>query len=124
MPSLALLIHLANDENGPVDVDCLRPALAWAIYLESHARRVYAPVLNPDMECARALAAKIRQGKLGDEFTVKDVYRPHWSNLTDSQKAKAAINILIDYDWLSFREEKTAGPTRTIYVVNPTVGDL
>jgi len=124
VPSLALLIHLANDEHGLVDVDCLRPALAWAIYLESHARRVYAPVLNPDMECARALGAKIKQGKLGDTFTVKDVYRPHWSNLTDAQKAKRAINILTDYDWLSSREEKTPGPTKTIYIVNPTVGDL
>ncbi len=124
VPSLALLIHLANDAHGIVDVDCLRPALAWAIYLESHARRVYAPVLNPDMECARALGAKIKQGKLGDTFTVKDVYRPHWSNLTYSQKAKTAINILMDYDWLSFREEKTSGPTKTIYIVDPTVGDL
>ena len=124
VPSLALLIHLANGERGSVNIDCVRTAIAWAIYLESHARRVYAPVLNSDMECARALAAKIQQGKLGNEFTIKQVYAPHWSNLTNSAKAKAAVDILIDYDWLETREEKTGGPIRTIFIVNPTVDEL
>ena len=88
------------------------------------AVQVYAPVLNSDMECAGALAAKIQQGKLGNEFTIKQVYAPHWSNLTNSTKAKAAVDILIDYDWLETREEKTGGPIRTIFIVNPTVKEL
>jgi len=124
IPALALLIHLANDEPGSVGVDCVKAAIAWGIYLESHARRVYAPVLNPDMEFARALATKIQQGKLGQEFTIKDVYGPHWSNLTNSHQAKAAVNILIDYDWLTAEEEQTAGRTKTTYIVNPIVGEL
>ena len=124
VPSLALLIHLANDEVGSVDVDCLKAALAWAIYLESHARRVYAPVLNPEMESARALAVKIKQGKLEQEFTIKDVYSSHWSNLTNSHLARAAVHILIDYDWLTVEKEQTDGRPKRTYIVNPTVNEL
>ena len=124
VPSLALLIHLANGEPGSVDIHCVRMAIAWSIYLESHARRVYAPVLNKDMECARALATKIQQGKLKDEFAIKDVYKSHWSNLTNSVQAKAAIDLLVDYDWLECREERTGGRIKTIYTVNPTVNEL
>ena len=124
VPSLALLIHLANGEFDSVDIDCVRSAIAWAIYLESHARRVYAPVLNPDMESAKALADKIQAGRLGKEFTIKDVYASHWSNLTKSAQARAAVNILIDYDWLTTIDKGTAGATRTTYVVNPLVSEL
>jgi len=124
VPSLALLIHLANNESGSVTYECVKTAIAWATYLETHARRIYAPALDPDMESARSLATKIQQGKLGDAFTIKDVYKSHWSNLTNSHQAKAAVNILIDYDWLSVEEEQTAGRTKTTYIVNPTVGEL
>jgi len=125
VPSLALLIHLANDESGSVGYDCVKAAIAWAKYLESHAHRIYAPVLNPDMEFARALATKIKQGKLGQEFTIKDVYGPHWSNLTNSGQARTAVDILIDYDWLTAKTESTAGAPKTTYFVNPNVqGEL
>lgn len=124
VPSLALLIHLANDDSGPVTYECAKTAIAWSEYLETHARRVYAPALHPDMESARSLATKIQEGRLGDEFTIKDVYKSHWSNLADSSRAKAAINILTDHYWLEVREEETEGRKRTVYVVNPTVSEL
>ena len=124
VPSLALLIHLANDEGGQVCYDCIKAAIGWARYLESHAHRIYAPVLDPDMEHAKALGAKIQQGKLGKSFTIKDVYSAHWSNLTNSHQARAAVNILIDYDWLSAEVEQTPGRPKTTYFVNPNLGGL
>jgi len=115
VPSLALLIHLADGHAEAVGIESLKAALVWAAYLESHARRIYAPVLDPDMESARALLDKLKQGKLQPEFTVKQVYAPHWSNLTSSIQAHAAINILADYGWLSSEVQDTAGAPKTIY---------
>ena len=76
------------------------------------------------MEFAKALASKIKQGKLGQKFTIKDVYSPHWSNLTDSGQARTAVNILVDYDWLTAEVEQTPGRSKTTYFVNPNVGEL
>jgi putative DNA primase/helicase len=44
VPSLALLIHLVDGFIGPVSAEATRKALAWACYLESHARRIYSIV--------------------------------------------------------------------------------
>jgi len=115
IPSLALLLHLANRESGQVGLECLRAALAWSVYLESHARRIYAPMLDPEMESARALLRKLKEGKLAPEFTIKQVYASHWSNLTNSAQAKAAINLLADYGWLIYNIVETGGAPKTVY---------
>lgn len=115
VPSLALLIHLANGDPESVGIESLRAALAWAVYLESHAKRIYAPVLDPDMESAKALLQKLKEGKLSDEFTIKQVYGSHWRNLTNSSQARTAINILVDFGWLTAEEMQTAGAPRTLY---------
>jgi putative DNA primase/helicase len=47
VPTLALLIHLADRVSGPVTAAATRKALVWAQYLESHARRIYGIVTDP-----------------------------------------------------------------------------
>lgn len=44
VPSLALLIHLADGGIGPVGTEPLQRAIGWAGYLETHARRIYSIV--------------------------------------------------------------------------------
>jgi putative DNA primase/helicase len=121
VPSLALLCHLAdNHEGGPVGQQSLLRALAWSEYLEAHARRIYAPALDPGM--AAAVELDKRLGDLPDPFTAKDVYRNHWRYL-DLEGTAAAIAVLVDYGRI--RGEKTAGPGRQTvrYSVNPTIRD-
>ncbi len=115
IPSLALLIHLADGKTGTVGIECLLAALAWSEYLESHARRIYAPMVDPDMESARALLQKLKEGKLESEFTIKQIYASHWSNLSTSAQARAAVNILVDYGWITAREVKTEGAPKILY---------
>lgn len=40
IPSIALLTHLADGGQGPVDVEPLQKAIGWGRYLETHARRM------------------------------------------------------------------------------------
>lgn len=57
IPTLALLIHLADTpEGGPVALTALLKACAWGEFLESHARRIYAAQTNAAMLGAVRLA--------------------------------------------------------------------
>jgi hypothetical protein len=121
IPSLALLIHLADASGGPVDRLPLERAIAWAEYLESHCRRIYAPAISPDLDAARVLSKRIRQGHVTDGFSMRDVYNAGWSGLSTRDNVAAAVAVLIDYDWIRAVEEPTSGRTRTVYRINPSV---
>lgn len=119
IPSLALLTHLADDGTAEIPVESLTKAIQWGEYLESHARRLYASAVHSDVTAGRALAKKILDGSLADGFTVKDVYRPGWSGLATSEEAQAAIELLVDLDWLEVSEIPTGGRKRTEHRINP-----
>ena len=119
-PSLALLFHLAdNPTGGPVGVESLVRALAWCDeFLESHARRLYAPALAPEMDAARELDRRL--ASLPDDFTARDVYRRGW-HLLDREGTELALSILADFGRVRSRRVESPGggrPTVT-YVVHP-----
>jgi hypothetical protein len=95
--------------------------LAWAKYLETHARRAYGSVTAISAATAMAIIAKIRSGNLKSEFRSHDVWRPAWSKLADSGAVRAALDMLVDYDWLRVRKVETVGRPAFIYVVNPKI---
>lgn len=121
VPSLALVFHLAESSGGPVTLSALERAVAWSMYLETHARRIYAPALAPDMESARALAARIKAGGIASGFALRDVYRNCWSQLATVADAEAAVRVLTDFDWLRSWQKPTEGRTRTVYEINPVL---
>ena len=121
IPSLALLIHLADDRAGPVALEAINKAVRWGQYLESHARRIYAPALAPDVSASRALGRKLLTGKLSDGFALRDVYRNKWVGLSRREEAAAAVDLLVDFDWLLMTTEPTAGRSRTRHWINPNI---
>jgi Protein of unknown function (DUF3987) len=121
VPSLALVNHLAERAEGPVDTLALVRAIVWAEYLETHARRIYAPAISPDMDAAQALSKRIKAGDVGSHFSLREVYNRGWSGLSTRDEASAAVQVLIDHHWLQQSEEPTAGRPRTLYWVNPAV---
>jgi hypothetical protein len=69
-----------------------------------------------------AIIAKIRSGDLKSEFRSHDVWRPGWSKLTDRTTVAAALDMLVNYDWLRLRiKVDTGGRPGHIYMVNPKV---
>jgi hypothetical protein len=117
VPSLALIFHLAEDKKGPVGVDALRRALAWAKYLESHAHRAYGSAIDSAVDAARAILARIRSKHLGRSFTARDVYHPRWSCLSDPDEVRAGLNLLVEYDWLTVGSTQTSGKPKVVYSV-------
>jgi hypothetical protein len=123
IPSLALLIHLADGTGREVSQQELMQACAWGDYLESHARRVYAPATRPDVTAAAALAERILAGDVRDGFSLRDVYNRGWSRLSTSQEATMAANMLEDLGWLRTVEEHTKGRNKKSYLINPLIGN-
>jgi len=95
VPSLALLIHLADGAGNPVSLAAVERACGWADYLESHPRRVYSRGLVGDYVAAHALARKILTRQVPDGFTVREVYRHHWANLSTPEETSKAVNVLL-----------------------------
>jgi hypothetical protein len=122
VPTIALLIFLADGKTGPVDEESLLKACAWSEYLESHARRVYAPAIAPSTAAAVPLAEHIKQGDLGAEFSVAQVQQKEWSSLTDNTVIVEALALLADVDWLRIIVDRnTGGRPKIRYLVNPSL---
>lgn len=117
VPSLSLICHLADGSTGPVAAASVKRAIAWAAYLETHARRAYGSVTAAEADTARAILARIQSGHLQGEFTSREVWRPGWSRLTDRPAVQAGLDMLVDYDWLIARRIETGGRPSILYRV-------
>ncbi len=121
VPSLALLFHLADGGTGPVPEGALLRGLAWADYLESHARRMYGAATGADPYPAQALAKRIRAGDVADGFALRDVYRNHWGGLATADEVRAAVEMLDGLDWLRSETEEAGGRPGTRFRISPRV---
>jgi len=124
MPSLALLIHLADIADrdaplAPVSVDAAARAAAWCEYLETHARRIYGMQAVAEVEGAATLLQKLRRGDLQSPFTARQVYRNHWSRLSTPAEVEGACGILCDHEWLRSETVRGNGRPTVTYTVNP-----
>ncbi|MGE3110104.1 MAG: YfjI family protein [Phycisphaerales bacterium] len=120
-PKLALLIHLAEGRSGPVGLESLERSIGWSTYLESHARRVYSQMIDPDLAAAKSLAGKLVAGDIKGEFALRDIYRKGWTGLASEEDARGAVEYLIDFGWLAEGRRETAGRTASVYFVNPKI---
>ena len=132
MASLSVIFFVVDMMNGqPYEsVQLIHTARAAAIveYLESHARRVYDSFSGSDRKEAVALLKKIKQGRLGKQFTVAEVYNRRWSLLQDKEKALKAVNDLEELGWL-VRENRQAkgdkgGRPSLLVHVNPKIDEI
>ncbi|MBM81276.1 MAG: hypothetical protein CMJ78_11880 [Planctomycetaceae bacterium] len=118
IPTLALLVHLADSLTSPVSLCSLNKALSWGEYLESHLPRIYGALGTNGVTPANALASKLIEGKLEARFCLRDVYRKGWSGLSRDE-AEASIEVLINHDWLAKMElDSRSG---SVFKINPKI---
>jgi len=108
-PKLALVLHLAAGKTGPIGKHAAHRANFWTIYLEAHARRLYHTATNRAMQCAVALANKLKAGQLKDGFTRSDVLIKEWASLRTAEEVATALTVLRDMNWLTAIEDRRTG---------------
>jgi hypothetical protein len=120
---IALTLHLAGGNVGPVQADSALRAAAWCQYLAGHARRVYALADVARTSAAQSLARRLAAGSLQNGFTVRDVVRKGWSGLTAHRDVEAALAALEDFGYVSSHERDEAIGRPTVrYSINPAIG--
>ncbi len=118
---LALLCHLIDspkDQCG-VSLNSTLRAIAWAEYLETHAKRLYAFAENPEITRARALLDRIEAGDVpDDECTQRDVYRKQWTRLRTVEEVADAVQALTAFGWvrLEHRENGNGRPSDVLRI--------
>lgn len=123
IPSLALLIHIAEFQTGSVSKNALERAICWGDYLASHARRIYASATISTMAPGNLLAAKIQHGHVADGFTLRDIYDHHWSGLKEKAQVQEAAQRLCELGWIREEKVSTGGRPTSVYSINPQVHD-
>lgn len=126
MPSLALIDHLVAIADGAsgvqVTLASAEKAAGWCEYLESHARRVYGLTGNIVQRVASELAKRIKNKKLADGFTVREVYRKGWHLLDNKETVKTACDELVEAGWLIQYAIPIEGrQPKEAYLINPKI---
>lgn len=130
--ALSLIFHLVDCASfgsyGPIRAQSAQRAVAWCEFLEAHARRCYGLLADDGLRSAQALADKLRQSKLSNGFTARDVRRNQWRYLTTDEAVQAALSWLEDEGWLQANEVGGSGPgsgRRTSrYNINPKIEEM
>ena len=122
VPALALICALADGEHGAVSAVSLRRALAWAKYLESHARRAYGSVVAGETIAAKLILNRLRNRNLPSPFTQRDLSLKSWAGLTDAKLVADALLLLCEHRWLrrTKRKPETGRPTSD-YEAHPSI---
>jgi putative DNA primase/helicase len=119
IPALALLFHLLDGHSGSVCEDCLDRAVAFAYYLKKHADRIYASVSGHDHAAVRMLAERLLNDQLPDGFTCRTLTLKGWAGLSTKEQAQAAIDALVEYNWLIETEIRSGGRPTVKYALSP-----
>jgi hypothetical protein len=121
VPGLALINHVADNGEGPVSQHALLRALAFARYLESHARRLYGSSSEMELGAAKEILKHIRRNDLKEPFTAREVHQRGWSQLTEHEQVTAGLRLLVDLDYLAVTERggPQVGRPKITYRINP-----
>jgi hypothetical protein len=114
---LALVLHLADDKQGPVSADTLAMALNWCDYLEGHARRIYSPATDNGLTGAHLILK--RRSDLAEPFTARELYRRCWVGLSDPDAVQEALDVLAEHRYLDASNSASGGRPTVIYAWGP-----
>jgi putative DNA primase/helicase len=124
VPTLALINHIADGDEGAVSQRSLVRALSFTVYLESHAKRIYCSSSEGEVLAATAIRKHIRNGDLADGFSARDIHQRGWAQLTERDQVGLGLNLLVELDHL-MAVDSARGPQggrpRVTYAINPGV---
>ena len=128
--SIALILELVksaliNIQSSEVSATSFRQAILWCEYLEAHAWKVYGSTEVPLSDLIKKIIDKIREGKLKDGFTLRDVYHgKHWAGLSDAKQVQRVCDFGVAHGLLTKTTELTQGkPIERYHIANKNILD-
>jgi len=120
VPSIALVLHLASGDRGPVSVKAASTAVRWSEYLESHAHRVYCIATAPERQAALPLLRRLIDWPKDKPIRVREVQKYGWTFLSDTDSIERALDLLIDCGWVrAIAIKPSTGRPTTEFVLHP-----
>jgi len=123
--SLALLCHLIGGGTGPISLDATLRALAWAEFLEEHAKRIYLSGAD-EYAAAKVLLSRIKSGDVKSGTTVRDIADHAWTRLRTPDDVRTAAAKLSHLGYLKVVEHRPGpgskgGRPSVSIMVNPSL---
>ncbi len=120
VPSIALVLHLASGDLGPVSGEAAATAVRWSEYLESHANRVYSIATAPERQAALPLLRRLIEWPADKAIRVRSIREHGWASLSDTDSIEGALDLLIDCGWVqAFEIKPTTGRPTTEFFLHP-----
>lgn len=122
---LAIALHRLNEVctdtiEEKIQLKTLEAALQAQKYYLAHARRCYDSIAGGAVSDAEVILNLIRERRLPQRFKAQDIYHQGLGGLSDSVRARAALDLLQDYGWIvSELEGGITGRRHEFWVVHP-----
>ena len=122
VPSIALLLHLASGQRGPVSGMATSSAIRWSEYLESHAQRLYAVATSPQRQHSGPLLRRLIAWPNDRPIRAAVIAKRGWSGLTSTEVVKETLELLAEAGWvqaIKAKPTKSGGRPTTTWIVHP-----
>jgi len=125
MPRLALNYFLTETSAkamycAALPIESVNSAIAWCEHLESHARKVWAGVIDQSFHPTSAFAERIEKNQITDGMSLRELQQSKWRDLKDVESVEIAAQKLESLGWIKIVIHNDTGgrPSRTIEI-NP-----
>ncbi len=124
MPRIALTYFLIEASVGSISeqqipLEAVEFAIEWCKHLEAHAKKLWAPSIDPAMLPSAKLAEKVLSGKVVDGMEVSAIQQKKWSKLTTTDQVDLAVSQLEEWGWLKRFTRDTGGRPSPCVRINP-----
>ena len=76
--------------------------------------KTYGDEVSPDIQNAKQILRWVKDGTLGREFTLRDIYRPQRAGIRDKETAHRGVDVLVDFGWIRRCDRRLgSGQTRS-----------
>lgn len=127
LPKIALILELTERAatgdwaRRGISLNNVMLAAEWMDLMEHHARRMYASSEKSEIKAAKRILREYQDGSIDQGFTVRCIYRKHWSGLTTMEEVNSALRVLTDYGYITFHQIQTGGRPREMFYFSESV---
>lgn len=102
VPKIAGIFHVIDYEGKDVPyaipAETCKRAICFVEYLRSHARRIYALGVQPEITNAQTILKRF--DRLEDVFTLRDIRRKSWIGLSKTSDIENALTVLVEHGYV------------------------